>query len=257
MEHELFTRHYRGALDLLSGLEVITYKDFLAVHRMLFSEFYPWAGADRAETAPSSAISKAGIAFSHPQDCRRAVEAGLRLGHNATSMNQRPGEVMGLFAYGHPFLDGNGRTMLLVHIELANRAGYSIAWERAAKAEYLDALGIEIDSPGQGLLDTYLLQFKQPRLDRSGMESSLLAVIGLDGLDEANQVDGEFSDPAVAERYRQFEERRRYRYDETHRGSPDGATPVLRTATTSGVQKHVAETPDAGNRSEKRPNGRS
>jgi fido (protein-threonine AMPylation protein) len=29
-------------------------------------------------------------------------------------MRERPGEVMGYFAHGHPFLDGNGRTIMVV-----------------------------------------------------------------------------------------------------------------------------------------------
>jgi fido (protein-threonine AMPylation protein) len=34
---------------------------------------------------------------------------------------KEPSKVMGLFAYGHPFLDGNGRTMLIIHSELCRR----------------------------------------------------------------------------------------------------------------------------------------
>jgi cell filamentation protein len=71
-------------------------------------------------------------------------------------MAAKPGEVMGFFAYGHPFLDG--RTMLLVHVELCHRAGFSIEWHRTNKTHYLAALGI---------LDRYLLQFKGRRQKRS------------------------------------------------------------------------------------------
>ncbi|WP_226981161.1 Fic family protein [Vibrio litoralis] len=28
---------------------------------------------------------------------------------------------MGFFAYGHPFIDGNGRIMLIIHNELCHR----------------------------------------------------------------------------------------------------------------------------------------
>ncbi len=108
VEHELFTRHQAAAVNYLARRKTIDYQDFLTVHRMLFSEFYPWAGQDRATTAPNSAVTKGVIAFCHPKDCRRALEAGLRLGQDTVGMNAKPGEVMGLFAYAHPFLDGRG-----------------------------------------------------------------------------------------------------------------------------------------------------
>jgi fido (protein-threonine AMPylation protein) len=45
---------------------------------------------------------------------------------------------MGYLAYGHPFLDGNDRTMT-VHTVLAQRAGFSIDWAATKKEAYLDA----------------------------------------------------------------------------------------------------------------------
>lgn len=218
VEHELFTRHQVDATNYLAGRKAIGYLDFLAVHRMLFSEFYPWSGQDRATTTPNSYVTKAGVSFCHPMDCRRAVEAGLRMSQDSGAMNLKPGEVMGLFAFGHPFLDGNGRTMLLVHIELAHRAGFSIAWEKTDKTAYLKALTAEIESPGNGVLDAYLLQFKGPHLDRKEWGAAILGMKGLDGLDEDNRVDGDLSDPAVAERYREFERKRDYHYSIAERG---------------------------------------
>lgn len=218
VEHELFTRRQGDASSYLASRQAICYQDFLTVHQILFSEFYPWAGQDRATTAPNSYVTKAGVSFCHPLDCRRAVEAGLRMGQDTEVMNQRPGEVMGLFAYGHPFLDGNGRTMLLVHIELAHRAGCSISWEKTNKTDYLAALTAEIESPGRGMLDAYLLQYKGPSLDRKERGAAILSMKGLDGLDEGNRVEGELTDPAVAERYREFERRRGYQYKVAERG---------------------------------------
>lgn len=170
-------------------------------------------------------------------------------------MSEKPGEVMGLFAFGHPFLDGNGRTMLLVHIDLARRAGYSIAWERVAKADYLKALSAELELPGRGALDEYLRQFKQAPLDKPKLDSTLLAVKGLDGLDEGNQIDGELSDPAVAKRYQQFDQRRRYRYEETNRGALAGASPEVGNEIDS--QEKVVEATPVSSGSSKKPNGKS
>lgn len=211
-EHNLFRANLDPALDYLASRKVLTYWDFLEVHRILFSDYYPWAGQDRATTTPNSAVRKGDVLFSHPQASRLAIEQGLLLGQDKGAMEKKPGEVMGLFAYGHPFLDGNGRTMLLVHLELSYRAGFSIAWGNTKKVEYLDALSQEIDKPGRGILDAYLLQFKGPRLERGEWGKGILSLKGLDGLDEANQVDGDLSDPTVVEKYRKFDAQRGYSY---------------------------------------------
>jgi cell filamentation protein len=163
---------------------------------------------------PSRAVQKGDVIFCHPQDCQRAVSEGLRLGQITEVMRQRPGEVMGLFGYGHPFLDGNGRTMLLVHLELSYRADFSIAWADTNKDDYLAALSKEIETPGKGILDNYLLQFVAAPRDRKKWADTVLAIRGLDGLDEGNRVAGDLTDPRVAEIYRKFEERRGYSYAE-------------------------------------------
>ena len=165
-EYDLFSANLPDALRYISSKKVITYNDFLKIHDLLFSDLYPWAGQDRLITSPNTAISKAGIMFSHPKDIKRAVDEGLRLGHIKIKMSESPGMIMGLFAYGHPFLDGNGRTMLIVHMELSYRAGFSIAWSSTTKENYLIALSEEIKTPGRGILDDYLHQFKGVQLDR-------------------------------------------------------------------------------------------
>lgn len=117
---------------------------------------------------------------------------------------------MALFAYGHPFLDGNGRTMLLVHMELSRRAGFSIDWSATHKKDYLHALSQEIETPARGILDTYLLQFRRLQVDRDVWSKSILEIKGRDGLDDSNQVDGDLADPTVSEKLRRFDEQRCY-----------------------------------------------
>lgn len=209
-EHDLFRANLESALAYLATKKVLVYADFLVVHRILFSDYYPWAGKDRSETMPDRAVVKGDVLFCHPQDSRRAVESGLRIGQDKTIMARKPGEVMGLFAYGHPFLDGNGRTMLLVHLELSYRAGFSISWADTSKADYLGALSREIDKPGHGILDAYLLRFKCPRLERDKWGTNILSLKGLDGFDEGSKIDGNLTDKDVQERYRQFEKHRGY-----------------------------------------------
>ena len=212
IEHEVVVRNAPVAQQRLAGKTEVLYSDFLTVHRIIFSEFYPWAGQDRAATMPGSAVKKGTVLFAHPLSARLAVEQGLRLDQDREIMNRRPGEVMGLFAYGHPFLDGNGRTMLLVHMELSHRAGFSINWTATNKTDYLHALSQEIKKPGCGILDTYLLQFKGPQVDRDAWGDRVQSIKGLDGLDDSNQVDGDLADPSVAEKYRRFDEQRGYSY---------------------------------------------
>lgn len=213
-EHNFFEANIDDALNHLAGCEDVTYADFLEVHRILFCDYYPWAGQDRSQTMANSAVSKGNVLFSHPSSARLAVEHGLSMGNDSIIMVKKLGEVMGLFAYGHPFLDGNGRTMLLVHIELCHRAGFSIDWHKAKKSDYLVALSREIETPGKGILDRYLTQFKAPQVTRDQWGTAILAMNGLDGLDDDNQIEGDIDDPAVAEKYREIEAKRGYSYSE-------------------------------------------
>ena len=209
LEHTMFRAGLDEALEYLSKCKKLVYDDFLNVHRILFSEFYPWAGQDRVVTAPQFAVSKAGTMFCHPQDIRRAMDEGLRMGQEKPYMRVHPGEVMGYFAYGHPFLDGNGRTMLIIHSELCHRAGFCIDWQRTKKIDYLAALSREISSPGKGLLDAYLVNFIEEPRDRIRWGGSIHGIQGLDGSGIENSVDGEYSDTQVMAKYKKFEMNRK------------------------------------------------
>lgn len=209
-EHSLFRANLHDALKYISSRNPIEYGDFLKVHSILFSEFYPWAGKDRALTAPDIAIKKGEVLFSPPQYAQPAVDAGLKIGQSKDKMNQSLGEVMGFFAYGHPFLDGNGRTMMIVYAELCYRAGFSINWINTNKRDYLKALTEEIKDPRRKVLDKYLLGFKEGRIERKALGQSILSVKGLDGLDDDTTIDGEFSNKDVAEKYKEFHKQRGY-----------------------------------------------
>ena len=213
LEHQLFRAGLNEALTHLSRRQELVYEDFLTVHQILFSAFYPWAGQDRAVTTSDIAVTKAGTWFSHPLDSRRAVEAGLRIARDKDQLRQRPGEVMGLFAYAHPFLDGNGRTMLVVHSELCHRAGFSIEWHRTRKSEYLSALSAEIALPGRGILDHYLLPFVGDHKERRCWGGTIGALPGLDGQSVEDTVEGDYNDGDVLQKYREFSQRRSYRTD--------------------------------------------
>ena len=201
LEHTMFRAGLDDALVYLSTKAQLTYDDFLAVHKMLFSEIYPWASKDRYELIPDKAISKAGVKFCHPEEIDRSIEYGLSLGQNKDVIRERPGEVMGLFAYGHPFLDGNGRTMLLIHTELCYRAGFSIEWEKTDKVDYLTALSQEIEKPREHPLDLYLSQFIGKPRNRDSWGGAIRSIEGLDGQSLMNSVDGDYSDERVSREY--------------------------------------------------------
>jgi len=157
LEHDAFRSRVGEALAALHKGKPLGYQDVLDTHKRLFGDMYPWAGQDRAATAPQLAVGKAGRydLFAHPQDARRAVEYALDMAADPSQMRAKPGEVMGLLCYGHPVLDGNGRTLMTVHAELCRRAGIRIAWKDVAKADYLAVLTRELERPGKAL-DTFL-----------------------------------------------------------------------------------------------------
>lgn len=212
VEHNLFRAKLNEALSFISSKKRVQYKDFLQIHRILFASYYRWAGQDRSITMPNQAVVKGDVIFCHPLDSKRAIDTGLLLGQNKPQMQNRFGEVMGLFAFGHPFLDGNGRAILLMHMELSYRAGFSISWADTAKSDYLDALGDEIKKPGRGILDSYLLQFKCPRIERQKWAQCILSMNGLNGLDSEDKIIGDLSDPSISDKYKKFEKLRGYVY---------------------------------------------
>jgi cell filamentation protein len=207
LEHSSFLAGVDQAFERLAKVDQLSYQNVLETHKILFGDMYPWAGQDRSQTAPDLAISKGSVFFAHPNDTKIAVDHALRMGEDKAVMAAKPGEVMGYLAYGHPFLDGNGRAIMVVHTELAERAGISIDWAATDKVEYLTALTREMDSPGKGHLDAYLKPFVGVAIGRDGLASHVARAPGLDG-NAQNEVLGKFSDPVFQARYRHQEEQR-------------------------------------------------
>ena len=188
-EHRAFTANIRKALDRLSEIDALTYADVLGVHKILFDAVYPWAGLARAQTAPHIAVSRGHILFAHPDAAQRAVEYALKLGQDVAFMASKPGEVMSYFAHAHPFLDGNGRTILTVHTELAQRAGISVDWAATNKSDYLIALTDDLLRPDAGILDAYLAPFLRPAVGRASLAQHVVGTQGLSGGDYFPEVE--------------------------------------------------------------------
>jgi cell filamentation protein len=202
LEHSSFIAGVSEAFERLGSVRRLSYGDVLKTHRILFGDIYPWAGQDRMRTAPGIAVSKGPVLFAHPRDARAAVEYGLNLGFGPQAMTERPGEVMGYLAFGHPFLDGNGRTIMVVHAALAERAGFSLDWTATSKADYLSALTTEIAQPNARRLDAYLRPFLRPAVGMGKLVEHVVNARGLDGSTvQDNRVLGKVSDPDVLARY--------------------------------------------------------
>jgi cell filamentation protein len=144
LEHSSFTTGLDAAFANLASRKTLSYNDVLTTHKLLFDAIYPWAGEDRLTNAPRLVVSKGNdkekVVFAYPQDIKRSIDYALDLGQDGKFMATKPGEVMGYLAYGHPFLDGNGRTIMVLHCILAQRAGLSIdGQERLSRCTYRGA----------------------------------------------------------------------------------------------------------------------
>jgi len=205
-EHAFFESNVGDALDYLHRIKgPITYADFLKVHQILFGEFYPWAGRDRRMLGVGRLVGKGPrVQFEAAELCQRAVQWGLDMGNVAQTMVDKPGTVMGAFAWGHPFLDGNGRAMLLVHAELCSRAGFTINWAASRKDFYLEQLTHELQDPAANLLNDYLRPLIVPAVPHGDLLQYLLSIPGLDGQEgvaPAVDVVYQSDDPAANQRY--------------------------------------------------------
>lgn len=212
-EHLFFTANVQDAAAYLAECDEITFDDFCEVHRILFSGFYPWAGQDRHALGVARYISKGGqVTFEAAELLRRAVSHGLELGNDPDVIGKRPGEVMGLFAWGHPFLDGNGRTMVVVHTELMARAGLMIDWAASSKEAYLEALTRELDAPTKHHLDTYLLPLVLPLKKGRSWVEHVHEIAGLDGSAEGVAADVAYdeNDPIGERKYDEKIHARKY-----------------------------------------------
>jgi cell filamentation protein len=192
------------AFATLAKSKVLSYDDLLTTHRILFGALYPWAGQDRTQTAPKLTIKKGPVIFANAPEIRVAVEFALRKGQDKDYMKAKPGEIMGYLAFGHPFLDGNGRTIMTVHSVLAQRAGFSIDWSATTKDAYLDALTNEIENPSKGHLDAYLKPFMGDPIAYEQLATAIVQAPGLDGSmqnAELNEVLGAAEEPPVKARY--------------------------------------------------------
>lgn len=112
---------------------------------------------------------------------------------------------MGQLAFAHPFLDGNGRTILLTFMELSFCAGFSVDWSKRNKDDYLRTLSREIREPGKGHLDRYLQPFIIEIHSRDEWPLTIGSIKGLDGLDKGQISYSDIDDPLVRKHYKSYQ----------------------------------------------------
>jgi cell filamentation protein len=79
LEHSSFVADISEAFKYLSSIQRLSYSDVLHTHKLLFGDMYPWAGQDRAQTAPDIAVSKGSVLFAHPKDAKAAFKYALKI----------------------------------------------------------------------------------------------------------------------------------------------------------------------------------
>lgn len=209
-EHLSFELSMEDALGYLAKKKPIVYSSILKVHEILFSGFYPWAGKDRAELVPHLAVFKGSqddprhTPFEHPASIKLCVDYAFNLASNKKRFRDRPGDVMGQLAFAHPFLDGNGRTILLVFMELCYRAKFAIEWSRTNKDDYLRTLSAEIREPFKGHLNDYLKPFVVDIAHRDEWPGMIGGIKGLDGLDKEGITYENLDNPEVQQIYNAY-----------------------------------------------------
>jgi cell filamentation protein len=180
LEHDSFKSNVHNALYYLNKRKEITFQHVKHVHKLLFSDIYPWAGQDRSQNASHLIITKGNIEFQWAPYVGHGMEYALHRAANVELIRSKPGKILGELSFAHPFLDGNGRTILTVFSELCRRANMHIDWSQTSKVDYLTALTKEIQDPYQGHLDQYLLPFI--RNSRLQIEDDIINLQGLPGL---------------------------------------------------------------------------
>jgi cell filamentation protein, protein adenylyltransferase len=205
LEHASFTTGLAEAFTELQKPDTLSYANILQTHGILFDAVYPWAGTDRSVVAPRLSVRKGRVIFANPSEIRPAAEFALRKGQETDYLRTHPGEIVGYLAFSHPFLDGNGRTILTVFSVLAQRAGFSVEWSATDKDAYLDALTKEIEAPSKGHLDRYLQQFMRGPIALEQLATQVVTAPGLDGrapTHDENEVVGNIDAPDVKAQYR-------------------------------------------------------
>ncbi len=120
----------------------LDYQHLKNIHSHFFGELYPWAGEER-----SIDIAKGVCYFGHKQYINKELtKLFTRLENENYLRGLEPTEFRTQLSYyfneinaAHPFREGNGRTQRAFCELLATQAGYSLNWDQADRAQYIQA----------------------------------------------------------------------------------------------------------------------
>lgn len=118
------------------------YDHLKAIHKHLFQDVYPWAGQERTVR-----ISKEGSQFAFPEYIKGELDKlfkQLKTEHyfqqlDIQSFSKNAAYYFNEINAAHPFREGNGRTNRLFFTQLAEQAGYSLAWHKTNHRDYIHA----------------------------------------------------------------------------------------------------------------------
>lgn len=135
---------------------LLSYRHYLAVHRHLFQDVYPWAGKIRTVR-----IFKDRSAFCYPEHIDREMRrlfAGLAKqkylrGLNARTFAGKAAHFLAELNAIHPFREGNGRTQLSFLVILADRAGHRLTRQRFTPEATLSGMIASFDGNEKPLAD--------------------------------------------------------------------------------------------------------
>lgn len=118
-------------------------RHYMAVHRHIFQDVYPWAGRSR-----TIRISKGGSMFCYPEHITAELQrvftdlrqvAFLR-GRSAASFAEAAAHVLAELNAIHAFRDGNGRVQLAFMALLAAQAGHPLDLDQLDPVAFLAAM---------------------------------------------------------------------------------------------------------------------
>lgn len=194
LEQMVFEQNIDKAINYIAKVTTITDKNLFQVHKILFKDLYPWAGTDRyslesqKQIQKNTIILKGSLAFLPADRIHNSLQYIFKSASSSKNMLNKPGTILGELALAHPFLDGNGRTFLIVFNELCRRANFSIDWSKTNKQDYLTSLTEEIKNPTKNSLNIYLLQFKTTVMSKKEIKTSIQTIRGLDSSDRIKTI---------------------------------------------------------------------
>lgn len=121
----------------------LSVSQYVAIHRHLFQDVYPWAGKYRTVR-----ISKDGSAFCYPENIAREMKelfASLRSKNFLRGLSRErfaaeTAAFLSTLNAIHPFREGNGRTQTTFLTLLAEQADHPLNLDRLAPEQFLAAM---------------------------------------------------------------------------------------------------------------------